>query len=232
MQLIAMESSKEQILEPCDEGKNRACGANSTRPKVWKSKNYSRTRGTHSIFVDFVLVAAFFILIASEGGWSTVAAQKIGVDICACQPSLYTFILDFSLRCNTTTVTPFQNGIGNVTCTVVPELDQNITNFSPLVVTRVEVYELDQNKDIIENTFIDGPYFNGTFFRYTSVITSQNANFTNPQDIPSGIQLAIYGINREEQQMINFWLIEFDNDCGIYPIILEGQTIGWTEMVS
>jgi len=180
-----------------------------------------------------LMVVATVILFPTTGlpGIGFASAQRIGIDICACQPAAYTFTFNFSLGCADTSIIPFQNGIGNVSCTVAPELDDNITDFSPALVTRAEVYELDQQKDVIGFSPVQGPFFDSQSFRYVSVIAGQTNN-TNPLFIPSAIQLSIYAINFEEQAMVNFWVIEFTNECNIYPVILEGETIGWTILVS
>jgi hypothetical protein len=54
----------------------------------------------------------------------------------------------------------------------------------------------------------------------------------DPNMIPKGLQITLAGRNAEEQDLVDFWLIIFDNECGVFPVVLEGQQIGWTIFVS
>ncbi len=164
----------------------------------------------------------------------TVALQavpvqgQIGVTICACQPSVYEFKLNFSLTCSQKTVVG--PGIVSSACTVDTELAQNVTDFTPVRVTTIQILELNQNLDVIAQTFLNGNYGSGDTFRYVSVTVSPNT--TSALQISKGIQISLAGTNQFDQALVNFWLILFTNDCGIYPVILQGQEIGWTIFVS
>jgi len=160
----------------------------------------------------------------------TTNAQEIGVDLCACQPSTYEFVFNFSLTCDDRNVGG--PGVQDAACVLNTEGEQNVTDFTPVIVTRILVLELNQDFGVIAQTPIVGEYTNGSIFRYTSVIASQDVSTLEPEDVPKGLQLSMAGRNKDEQDLVNFWLILYDNDCGVYPVILEGQRIGWTILVS
>jgi hypothetical protein len=97
-------------------------------------------------------------------------------------------------------------------------------------VGKIQVLELNQNLDIISETPYEGEYFDGDIFTYTSVIASDT--ITRPEDVPRALQMTITARNENEEDLVNFWIIIFDNSCGIYPVVLEGEQIGWTIFVS
>jgi hypothetical protein len=54
----------------------------------------------------------------------------------------------------------------------------------------------------------------------------------NASSIPRGFQLSITGRNALEQAIVNNWVVLYDNDCGIFPVVTEGMVAGWTVFVS
>jgi hypothetical protein len=173
----------------------------------------------------FLLVSVQLILGPSS---SPVHAQTVGVDICACQPSTYEFVLNFGLTCEEKTV--MGAGINASECRITTDRNLNVTDEVPISVSKVQVLELNQNLDIITTSQYNEEFADGDIFTYTSVIASNN--ITRPQDVPRALQMTITGRNAEEQDLVNFWIIIFDNSCGIYPVVLEGEQIGWTIFVS
>jgi hypothetical protein len=173
---------------------------------------------------------AMFLLVSVQlilGPASPVRAQTVGVDICACQPSTYEFVLDFGLTCEEKTVAGA--GINASECRITTDRNLNVTDQVPISVSKVQVLELNQDLDIITTSQYDEEFADGDIFTYTSVIASNN--ITRPQDVPRALQMTITGRNAEEQDLVNFWIIIFDNSCGIYPVVLEGEQIGWTIFV-
>lgn len=181
-------------------------------------------------FVGTVLFALLSLALMGHGPMLPgVDAQQVGVDICACQPATYEFVFNFSLTCDDSNIGG--DGVQDSACVLNTENDQNVTDFTPVIVTRILILELNQNFGVIAQTPVVGDYTNGTIFRYTSVIASQDTSTLAPEDVPKGIQLSMAGRNKDEQDLVNFWLILYDNDCGFYPVVLEGQRIGWTILV-
>lgn len=163
---------------------------------------------------------------------STVHCQ-IGVTICACQPSVYTFTFNFSAECDIDTIGGpgvrdadcFARGIG---------LGSENTNLTtPVQVTSVSVLELDRSLRVAAQTPYVADYRDGDSFTYSSIVADPATVATMTEDsIPGGIQLDMVGINALEQPITNVWVILFDNNCGIFPVLEVGDQVGWTILVS
>lgn len=178
----------------------------------------------------FLLVSVQLIMgpPSPAAKWGAVNAQTVGVDICACQPATYEFVLDFALLCENRTVVAGP-GVNASECRITTDRNLNVTDQVPVSVSKVQVLELNQDLDIITTTQYEEEFADGDLFTYTSVIASNN--ITRPEDVPRALQMTITGRNQEEQDLVNFWIVIFDNSCGIYPVVLEGEWIGWTIFV-
>jgi hypothetical protein len=161
------------------------------------------------------------------GGFMMASAQTVGVDICACQPSTYEFLLDFGLTCDNKTVGG--PGINASECRVTTDRNLNVTDLIPVTVSKIQVLELNQELDVIATTPYEGEFTDGDIITFTSVIATDN--ITNPDDVPRALQMTLEGRNSLEQDLVNYWIIIFDNSCGIYPVVLQGEQIGWTIFV-
>jgi hypothetical protein len=155
-------------------------------------------------------------------------AQTIGVDICACQPAVYTFSFDFQLLCADRNIDG--PGIIDSSCIQVNVVTNNETNLPFVAVSSIRILELDQELQTTAQTQINGDFRTGDNFTYTSIIATEFDNF-NASSIPRGIQLDITGRNAFDQQVVNTWAILYSNDCGIFPILFEGEFIGVTIIV-
>jgi hypothetical protein len=157
-----------------------------------------------------------------------VTDAQVGVTVCACQPDFYEFTLNFSLTCDDKDITRDMPGINDTSCRVSPVSDKNVTDQTPVVVTSVQILELGPPPDlaILFDTTIPLNLADGGKFNYTSVAATPQK--ITPETLPAGLQLSINGRNRNEEDVLNYWLIVYDNDCGIWPLITEGQKIGWT----
>jgi hypothetical protein len=112
------------------------------------------------------------------------------------------------------------------------EQQVNVTDFTPVRVTTIQILELNQDLRVIAQTPINGDFRSGDTFRYTSVIAQLDPSKVDPNTIPKGFQITLAGKNQEEQDLVNFWLIIYDNNCGVFPVVLKGEQIGWTVFVS
>ena len=163
--------------------------------------------------------------------WHASAQGMIGTDICGCQPATYTFTFDFDLVCDDTTVEG--SGINETAClTEIRGQDEvPAEDLVPLSVQNVQIFELDQDLQVVAQTVRTGPFTNGDTFTYTSIISTMTDDL-NPQSLPRGLQVVITGLNSKEQSTVNTYIITYTNDCGIFPILTEGQQAGWTIFVS
>ena len=161
-----------------------------------------------------------------------VTKSQIGTSLCACQPSVYTFQFNFSSICNIDTING--PGIKDADCFARGfTIGDPVNDTVPVNVNTVTVMELDINLRVIAQTPYREEFRDGDTFTYTSIASSPEGVATlSPERWPGGIQLDIVGINQNEEPITNVWIIVFENDCGIYPILEIGDTVGWTNLVS
>ena len=95
----------------------------------------------------------------------------------------------------------------------------------------VNILELGQDFTVIDQNNFTGTFVNGDSFAYASIIDGQDED-VNVAKIPRVLQLNIVGINAQNQPVVNFYAIEFTNNCFAYPVITPGDSAGWTSFVS
>lgn len=142
----------------------------------------------------------------------------------------YTFTLDFGLTCVDTNVAG--PGINETACLTEIRGQDEVPDdeLVPISVQNVQIFELDQNLQVVAQTVRAGSFVNGSNFTYTSIIATMTSSL-NPTSLPRGLQLVITGLNTNEETVVNTYIILYDNDCGIFPVLTEGQTAGWTIFV-
>jgi len=183
--------------------------------------------GKHFASSVFAVVLAVLAVIISE---QSTSAQLVGTDICACQPSVYKFKLNFSLSCIDTTVEG--PGITETACNVNSrDTNENVTNPFPISVSEVQVLELGQTLQVVGSSVFGGTFFDGDEISYTSITVTEPGTI-NAATIPRGFQVFITGINSDEDPLVNQWAITYNNDCGIFPLLEIGDLIGWSNFVS
>ena len=170
-----------------------------------------------------------FLFFASFFG--SVSGQ-IGVDLCSCQPAVYEFTLDFSLTCEDQNIEG--PGIQETECFIssLEGENTNITDLAPARVSAIQIIELDQNLRPLVQTpvAIDGSFTDGQTFTYTSIIAT-GLDALDETQVPKGFMLVLSGTNAEDEFIGNTWIVIYDNDCSIFPILFEGQRAGWTVVV-
>jgi hypothetical protein len=152
------------------------------------------------------------------------------LDICACTPSSYEFVFDFNLFCPPVNIT-LGDAVEETSCSVGPFGSQDVTDLIPVSVQNIDILELGQDLRVLVQEKIEGNFVNGDSFRYQS-ITNEPGAITTPLDIPRAIQLNIVGVNVNDEPIINVLIITFTNDCNSYPVLVNGQNVGWTFFVS
>jgi hypothetical protein len=166
--------------------------------------------------------------------FGSVGAQ-IGIDQCACFPSTYTFMLDLGQLCSQTSLP--SSGIESTTCSVLSESGTVLNNMVPTSVSEITVHELGQTLGTgIFPTQIPGTSFiTGDSFTYTSssVGTQEGLNTSIASGVfPRGLQLQLRGINLFSEIVDNNFTIVFSNECDVFPVVQEGDQIGWVKFVS
>jgi hypothetical protein len=178
----------------------------------------------HSVtWLAFLLLAQLIAMASS---------QTIGVDICACSPSVYTFQLNFSLTCAMETVKD-NPGVADAECRVSGvRPGVNVTDAIPVKVSTVEILELNADDKVIQSGFYDQGYFDGATISYTSITGRPNALNLTVDQVPRGLQINIIGQNANEEDILNYWIVLFTNQCNAFPVFEIGDMIGWTVIVS
>ena len=158
------------------------------------------------------------------------SGQGIGTDICACSPSQFEFIFDFSLTCPPVNITTGE-AVSATSCLISPFGNPEVQDLIPVAVQTIDILELGQDLRVLVQENIAGNFGDGDSFQYTSIAALPD-EINDPVDIPRAIQLNIVGLNRLDEPIINVYIITFTNNCGAYPVLREGQSAGWTLMVS
>jgi hypothetical protein len=179
-----------------------------------------------SVFLVLLFICQTFIRFHDVYG-------QIGVSICACQPGVYTFELNFDSLCVNNTVTD-NAGVNGVSCYErgIGVNAISINDTVPVRINAIDVLELDANQMTLAQTPYVNEYQTGDTFVYTSPLLGTLDAMSNLTTVPSGLQMNLNGINRLEEPITNVWSIVFDNNCQYYPVLTIGENIGWTTLVS
>uniref|UniRef100_A0A7S4AJR4 Uncharacterized protein n=1 Tax=Pseudo-nitzschia australis TaxID=44445 RepID=A0A7S4AJR4_9STRA len=145
-------------------------------------------------------------------------------EVCACSPSTYTFVLDFSLTCPPTNVIA-GSGVASVSCLIGP-FGAPTNNLVPVVVDSVSILELDQVNNVIVEKRIDGELFDGDSYLYSSVINNLE-DATSVKQIPKALQLNLSARNEHGVTLMNVFIVTFTNECGVLPVFQIGESVGW-----
>lgn len=187
--------------------------------------SFTAAAAATSRFSWMTILSLLLISLSGTG----VQAQETEPEICSCAPLRYTFTFDFGLTCPPVNVTR-NGGIAATFCQVSPFGDpaQNITDLVPVEVGYVDVLELGQGFDVLAQVNITGSFMDGDTFSYTSVVERDETL----DEFPKVIQLNIFAFNADGQPIVNFFAIAFTNNCFEFPVLIEGDSAGWTKFVS
>jgi hypothetical protein len=156
---------------------------------------------------------------------SLITGASGQANVCACTPSTYEFVFDFDLFCPPVNIT-LGDAIAATPCLVSPFGNPVATNLIPVSVQEIDILELGQDLSVLVQENLEGNFVDGDSFRYESLTNAPGG------DIPRAIQINIVGVNGLDQSIINVFLITFTNDCDTYPVLVDGQSIGWVFFVS
>jgi hypothetical protein len=138
-------------------------------------------------------------------------------DICVCQPDQITFVLDFTLNCDDRTILTGNPGIKDAACLIFPDGVDPI----PVSLESVLIYETDLDFNLINMVNYTESFSSG------DMITYKNSGGL----IPTGITVALKGINKDGEKVTNSFAILYTNQCDVYPVLVDGDQIGWTKLV-
>lgn len=182
-----------------------------------------RRKDIIAVKAKMIFFCCLFLMMLNK--ISLAQAQEIGVDICACSPSTYEFMFDFSLACPRPGG-DYGPGIAEVTC-FVTSFSENVEDLTPVSMQTISIVEADVDRIPIAQSSIEGDFENGSTFTYSSIAALGNATL-----IPESIQLTMTGLNEQDDSLVQVMAIKFTNDCDAYPVLEVGDTFGWVELVS
>jgi len=150
---------------------------------------------------------------------SSVTAQ----DLCACTPSVYSIMLNFSNVCPPAGFGNATGGLGQVTCDITAIAqgeNTNVTSMTPVSVTRVDYIELGPDFNVIAQAESVGTVEDGDIVSYTSITALGGEK-------PAALQMSATGQNLDGVTIVSKFTVEFTNSCDAYPVIVPGDNAGW-----
>jgi hypothetical protein len=152
--------------------------------------------------------------------------------VCGCSPPTYTFLLDFTLFCPPIDINR-NPGIQSLSCLISP-FGAPTTDLVPVLITHVDVLELDQSNNVLVQSRIDGDFLSGETFSYTSILNNTE-EIDSTEEIPRALQMNLNAKNEAGVTLINVFVITFSNQCGAVPVFESTssvQSAGWAVFVS
>ena len=169
-------------------------------------------------------VLALFLWTICDTQKLIVEAQSNGT--CVCQPGEIEFTLNFALGCDNRTILPGLPGIEDAICVVTPTAADGV----PISVSTIIVNEIDIDLNPLKTENYTGSFLSGDTFTYLAFSVTDSDLVMNGT-IPNVLQVAITGLNADNEEIINNFVIIFTNDCTIYPVLDTNSTIGWVSLV-
>jgi hypothetical protein len=182
-----------------------------------------------SIFFPIIFAASSLLNHSASDAQGIIATSGV----CACTPSIYEFMLDVLHGCPSAEAVDLilELGIESAECAVVPTTTDDSKNLVPVSVHTITVEEFKQDNTIAVSQSIQGAFQDGDAFRYIS-ISSDLEDIEGAVDLPRTLQFKISGKNQDGKDILNTIVIEFTNDCEVYPVIQRDHTAGWIRFVS
>lgn len=175
------------------------------------------------------LIVALVTVLLLIGNLDVVDGQTIGVDICACSPPTYKITFDFSLTCPPTNVGA--DGLASSSCLIGPFGDPNTSDFVPVFASEITFVEVGQDTSILVTSDITGDFANGSSIEYAA-LSSNPDRISNPNQVTRALRVTIIGTNAVGQDLVNVFILTFNNNCSVFPVIRPSENAGWAVFVS
>lgn len=204
-----------------------------SRPSTARRPRITRTTSLLSAGNWLAVVALLAVACWPQVGLQLAHAQEEdggGSDLCACNPSIYRFTLDFAAICPPPGIEfgP-ETGIDQWFCRTDAD-DDAVTDLTPVSVTSYIVLELDKELQVIKQFFRgDLDLQDGDTFEYIS--TTAGSQPVSPEEYPGAMQMALTGLNAQGDEITSQWIVTFTNNCDVLPFE-EGDSMSWATMVS
>ena len=174
------------------------------------------------------LLPIILVLVLSVSVCLDCALAQVGTKLCACQPAVYEITLNFTVTCEAVDVQG--PGILETACRIDKETTDDVTDLVPAQVTEIQFLELNGNLQTLQQEARTGSFRAGNMVQYTSVLAVQPS--FDEDTLPAAFQVIMRGVNAVDQPIQMFWVITYSNDCGVFPVLTEGQKQGWSIFVS
>jgi hypothetical protein len=148
---------------------------------------------------------------------------------CVCQPSQYTFTVNFTNFACTNFEGLNLTGIRDYFCRA--SVDRPVGTLQPIRIDTLTITEIDYNDTTIQTVdIVSVPLFPGDQFNYTSYAVTNPANVRNGT-IPSSLLFTVEGPNAANATVTDVYRFDFNNNCSEYPILGVGSLLGWIKVV-
>ena len=115
-------------------------------------------------------------------------------------------------------------------CRVTAEDTTDVTDFVPAAVQEIQFLELNAKLQTLQQEVRRGSFCSNDKVHYTSVLAVKDE--FDEDTLPAAVQVNMRGVNSIEQPLQMYWIIRYDNDCGVFPLLEVGQKEGWSIFVS
>jgi len=179
------------------------------------------------------IVATVGLLTAALLPYPAVA-QICAAELCACQPPIIEVTLDYSMSCEDANIEVGPGtGVEKFECTTEADPGTDITEFVPVTrVIRFDIVEYGQNDQAVTQ---DGRFGFNDFPSGTKIAYSGLQSFGAPitrESLPKRILWTFRALNGQSKAFNFAWSITFSNDCGVFPVLSEGQIPGLGSITS
>lgn len=148
-----------------------------------------------------------------------------GTDLCACSPREYELKFDFSLECDPINIYRESGGVLDAICLVSGFDSIDVADLFPVAASSVQFIEIGQHGAPIAFALETGDFHDGSTITYQSISFARSVT-------PRAFQVRALGRNAAGVPLALQWAITFSNDCGIFPVLMPNDSIGWTTFVS
>ena len=143
--------------------------------------------------------------------------------MCACSPSTYSLIFDFSISCSDMTLD--RPGIAGSDCRVSSDYSGTI-DFVPVVVDTVHITELDQYGMLLTDES------RKTVFQAGSHLVFNSHPITRQGLSPRTFLIRLGGKNRAGEGLSLLSSLTFSSSCNNSHVLVSGDKLGWLVAVS
>ena len=150
-------------------------------------------------------------------------ANSVHAERNCCRDAVYNITINLAQTCNDRNIEG--QGIARTNCMTTMLTPTSAQGLSLESVVEIEIYELDQNNNLIAREVLEGPFSDGRVIQYQSIVGRRDAT------PPNGLLVALTAGTSAGNRIVNLWGLTFENSC-ILPSLPDDSKIGWAGVVS